>query len=66
MKTTDIVFYLSLLAGIGNLFVKMSTNLISATTASWIGVICAIISFIAFAFYEQLTGTLPPPSEPKV
>ena len=64
MKLADLVFYLSLAGQVGNLFVKMTTTLISVTTASWIGVICAILSLLAFLFYEKLNGTLPPPTGP--
>ena len=64
MTKTDLVFYLSLIAQVGTLFVKLSTSLISTTVAAWITVICALIAFIAFAFYEKFNGTTPPPQPP--
>lgn len=66
MNKTDLVFYLSTLAGAGTLFVKLTTNLISANVAAWIGVAAAIIAFLAYALYEKFNGTTPPPTTPQV
>lgn len=65
MNKTDLVFGASLVAQLAALFVKLSSNLISANTASWIGVIAALVSFAAYAFYEKINGTTPPPTPPQ-
>ena len=66
MNKTDLVFYLSTLAGVGSLFVKLATNsnVISGTALTWVSIITAVISFVSFEFYEFFTGTLPPPTPP--
>lgn len=62
----DLVFYTSSIAGLLTLFVKLTTNLIPANVASWIGVISIMLSAIAFIFWERLNGTTPPPQNPGV
>ena len=64
MNKTDVVFYLSTLAGVGSLFVKLATNVVSANTLTWISIISALIAFIAFQFYEKINGTNTPPTPP--
>ncbi len=65
MNKTDIVFYLSLLSQVGALFAKLTTTLLSATTVAWIVVISSVVAFVAFAFYEKLTGTYTVPVDPR-
>lgn len=68
MNKTDLVFYLSTLAGVGSLFVKLATNsnIISGTVLTWVSIVCTLIAFVAFEFYEFFNGTNPPPTPPSV
>ncbi len=66
MNKTDLVFYLSTLAGVGSLFVKLATNVVSSNVLTWISIVSALIAFIAFEFYEFFNGKTTPPTPPQV
>ncbi len=66
MNKTDLVFYLSTIAGVGSLFVKLATNVVSGNILTWVSIVSALIAFVAFEFYEKINGTTPPPTTPTV
>ena len=64
MNKTDLVFYLSTLAGVGSMFVKLATNsnVINPTVLTWVSIISSLIAFVSFEFYEKINGTTTPPT----
>ena len=68
INKTDLVFYLSTLAGVGSLFVKLATSssVVSSTVLTWVSIVSTVIAFVAFEFYEYFNGTNPPPTTPLV
>ena len=66
INKTDVVFYLSTLAGVSALTTKEAANLFSPTIISYIALFSSIIGFVAYAFYEKFTGTTPTPTPPQV
>lgn len=62
MNKTDLVFYLSYISGFLALLAKLTTNLLSTATVSWIVVVSALVGFTAYQFYEYFQGKSTPPT----
>ena len=64
-NSTDVVFYLSTLVGLGTLFAKLAVGVVPSHILTWIGIITTLLSFLAYALYEKISGTIPPPTPPQ-
>ena len=64
MNKTDLVFYLSTLAGVGSLFVKLASPIVTGPTLTWVSIVSSLIAFVSFEFYEFFNGTSTPPTPP--
>ena len=65
LNGTDLIFYGSTLAGLLALFAKLETGYIPSGVLVQIGIVAIIVNFLAFAFYEKINGTTPPPTPPQ-
>lgn len=66
MNKTDLIFYLSTLAGAGSLFVKLASPVVTGNTLTWVSLISTLIAFVAYEFYEFFTGKSNPPTPPTI
>ena len=65
MTKADIVFGLSTIASVWNVVQQQVHPLVSERTFSILGVAFMAISVIAYALYEKINGTTPPPTPPQ-
>jgi hypothetical protein len=66
INKSDLVFYLSVLASVGALIVKLASPIITGPTLSWVSLVSSVVGLVAYETYEYFNGTLPPPTSPTV